>query len=88
MRKPPPVDPSSPAALGAWLSSVRGLTEVLKAFLLDATLPRGERVHSRKYLRRFGLRRFHDLEAQLTAIDPALPPDAGPAPAETAPLGT
>ena len=85
MRKAPPVDPSNPAALATWLSSVRGTVEVVKAFLLDATLPHKERVHARKYLRRFGLRRLHDLESQLAAIDPAPPQGDTPAPSETAP---
>jgi hypothetical protein len=85
MRKPPPVDPSNPAALATWLSSVRGTVEVVKAFLLDATLPHKERVHARKYLRRFGLRRLHDLESQLAAIDPTPPQGDTPAPSEPAP---
>ena len=85
MRKAPPVDPSNPAALATWLSAVRGTVEVVKAFLLDATLPHKERVHARKYLRRFGLRRLHDLESQLAAIDPAPPQGDTPAPSEPAP---
>ena len=82
MRKAPPVDPSNPAAIATWLSAVRGTVEVVKAFLLDATLPQKERVHARKYLRRLGLRRLHDLESQLAAIDPAPPAETGPSPAE------
>ena len=85
MRKAPPVDPSNPAALATWLSAVRGTVEVVKAFLLDATLPHKERVHARKYLRRFGLRRLHDLESQLAAIDPTPPQGDTPAPSEPAP---
>jgi hypothetical protein len=80
-----PIDPRDPAALAQWLAAVRGLTEVLRAFLLDATLPHKERVHARKYLRRHGLRRFHDLESQLAAIDPATSQGDTPAPSETAP---
>lgn len=82
MRKALPVDPSNPAALATWLSSVRGTVEAVKSFLLDATLPHKERVYARKYLRRYGLRRLHDLESQLAAIDPTPPAETGPLPAE------
>ena len=85
MRKPLPVDPRDTAAFAAWLTGVRATLETVRAFLLDATLPGKERVHSRKYLRRFGLRRIHDLESQLAAIDPAPPPTGESASAGTAP---
>src|SRR5262245_3488455 len=86
MRKLRPVDRQDADALALWLRRTRASLEAVRVFLLDATLPQNERIYSRKYLRRIGLRRIHDLEAHLAAIDPDPPAEPAPVPpAEPAP---
>ena len=51
MRKPSKVDPTDPVALTAWLAETRALTADLHTLTLDATARKGQRYHSKSYLR-------------------------------------
>jgi hypothetical protein len=46
------------------------LPRELRLFAEDSTLPGGERVHARAYLRKMICRRLRALDAQIDAIDP------------------
>ena len=48
----------------------RALLQALRMLAFDAAATRGERQHSRQYLRRTMKTRFRALEARLIAIDP------------------
>ena len=80
-----PVDTTSPAALAAWARDARDLTREIRLFAEDATMPSGERLHARVYLRKMICRRLRELDARIDALAPA-PDTDEPAP-ETKPGG-
>jgi len=79
-----PVDRTSAASVEAWANDARTLTREVRAFAEDALMPRGERRHSRAYLRKMICRRLRDLDARIDALAPPPRPPAEPAPAEAA----
>jgi hypothetical protein len=87
MRDRSPLDRSSPAAVAAWASEARDITREIRLFAEDATLPGGERIHARLYLRKMICRRLRELDARIDRIDASAPSAEEPAP-ETKPGGT
>jgi hypothetical protein len=79
-----PVDRTSVAAVEAWANGARTLTREVRTFVEDALMPRGERRHSRTFLRKMICRRLRELDARIDAIDPA---PRAPVPVEAAPAG-
>ncbi len=57
----------------------RALLQALRMLAFDAAATRGERQHSRQYLRRTMKTRFKALEARLVTIDPPPPVYVPPA---------
>ena len=86
IRKPSPVPPDlTPEALATWAGEVLAVVALVRQLSEDATAPAGERVRSRKYLRRMLCRRLRDLEARVRVLcpgiaPPTLDPDATPSP--------
>lgn len=62
-------------ALAAALTGMRELTREIRLLAEDATLPGGERLHARKYLRKMICRRLRELDARINAIEPTKPAD-------------
>ena len=54
----------------AWGAETRALLAALRALAFDGVAPRGERKHSRHYLRRTLKARLRALETRIDAIDP------------------
>jgi hypothetical protein len=69
MRSRRPID-ATPEALAAWARGLAPLVREIRAFAEDATMPRGERRHSRTHLRKMLCRRLRDLESGLEALAP------------------
>jgi hypothetical protein len=80
------VDLTSPAAVAAWARDARDLTREIRLFAEDATMPSGDRLHARTYLRKMICRRLRELDARIDALTPAPPATDEPAP-ETKPGG-
>ncbi len=74
MRRPPPVDPTNPAALTAWLTTARALVADLHTLTFDATARKGQRLHARSHLRELARRRFSAFNAHLASLDAPPPP--------------
>ena len=70
------METTDPAALAAYAGELRPLVEEARALADEATLPPGQRVHSRAFLRRRALKVLRELAARVDAAAPA-----GPAPA-------
>jgi hypothetical protein len=68
-----------------WARDARDLTREIRLFAEDATMPSGERLHARVYLRKMICRRLRELDARIDALVPATTADE-PAP-ETKPGG-
>lgn len=66
-----PIDPTDPAAVAAWVTSTRATLAEVHSLAIDATAPRGQRVHSRAHLREQLRKRHQILTAALVAIEPA-----------------
>lgn len=71
MRDRTPVNVGDPAALAATLAGMRELSRDIRLLAEDATLPGGERIHARTYLRKMICRRLRELDARIDALDPA-----------------
>ena len=78
MRPLPPVDLADPAAVAAWVATVRGHVDMMRPLVTDATTRAVHRRHGRRYLRSRLCRALRDVEVMLDAIAPAPPvPDDG-----------
>lgn len=65
-----PVNVGDPQALAATLAGMRDLSREIRLFAEDATLPGGERVHARLYLRKMICRRLRELDARINMLGP------------------
>lgn len=70
-RERKPINASDPQALAATLTGMKELTRDIRLFAEDATLPGGERVHARVYLRKMICRRLRELDARIDALGSA-----------------
>ncbi len=68
----PPVQagqqPARPLDAQAWAAETRALVNVLRDLAFDGVAPRGQRRHSRTYLRRMLRNRLHTLDARIDLI--------------------
>ena len=71
MRDRKPVDRESPESVAAWARDTRAITREVRTLAEDATMPRGDRQHSRTFLRKMICRRLRELDARIDAIDAA-----------------
>src|SRR5512141_2677212 len=79
------IDTTSPAAVERWVAEVRALMGEVKPLVWDALAPKGERIRSRRFLRRMLHVRFRKLEEHVAAIEPpADTREAAPTPPEEA----
>jgi hypothetical protein len=46
------LDTTDPAALAAWVTTLRSTLDAIHSHAIDATAPKHQRVHSRAFLRR------------------------------------
>jgi hypothetical protein len=72
-----PLDLSNRAAVDTWLAEASALVASLHDDAADAAAPKGQRRHSRAYLRGRFRRGFHKLSLALAALD-ARPPTGAP----------
>ena len=70
MRDPAPIDHKDPVAVAAWLADVTKGAAEIHDLAIDATARKGQRRHSRGYLRGILRRRFHALSQLLAALAP------------------
>ncbi len=64
------LDLTDPEARRAWGEEMRSLVQVIRALSFDGVAPRGERQHSRQYLRRTLRTRLRAMEARINLVAP------------------
>jgi hypothetical protein len=72
------VDLADPAAVKAWAEKVGAAVALLRPLVEDATAQRGQRVRSRRHLRRRACGRMRDLDALVSAVTPTVAPWVSP----------